>query len=565
VRQANVCARRIFGVLIVLCAGICVNTTGGSTLEAAQPQRWKGIHFSTGQLGAENTNDPCDFNRRLRSDAFDILVESDQMVFTLAPINYSWRTCPSARREVTITRVGFSRGSRKANKGIGGDMAQAAVAETLYLLRPKTVSRYFLSLDYREPGGDSASATFYFEEDPSSLLKAIIRIGKVPVQATASDAALLDRDIDVSASPDPHRRLLANVPIWESQARVLEGPISQIVSDGSAALADGAIWDLPAGTLRRRMPQQPTGTRRELLAGDARWLLRVRNSGPINGKDVMRAGEVTIIDTMTAASVARIGPLPYIDNLLMAPHATLALVFPLSLKSPAGVSESTVSAISLDRGQIVWRASVPSTRGARVGPSDGDRVLAFGKDWIRLWNGATGDTLYDSIAVLKQLAEEQGPVAIVDAASLGDRVIVVYTTMAGMHIASIDLKSGRALNNARLSGALWWSPDRNILLAASSASLTLWDTDTLRVIGDLNPQPGKFRLFAGFDASGELLATMRNNAEGLDGHVVITNARTRKPVGQCLLGDVEGMHLASDGRTVFGYHDSTLLSCRRAD
>jgi WD40 repeat protein len=274
---------------------------------------------------------------------------------------------------------------------------------------------------------------------------------------------------------------------------------------------------------------------------------------------------------MAAATVTRVGPLPWIDRLLLAPEATLALAFVRTASAQGGGLESTVSAIAIDRGQVVWRASVPASRGAEVGRSDAGRVLAFGNDWIRLWQGATGESLFDSIAVLKQLPAEQPPVAIVDVASLKDRVFVVYGMKAGKQFASIDMNSGRVLNSTQLSGSsaigfqTWWSPDRKILLVASPDSLSLWDTDTLRLIGDLNPQPGPSRLFAEFDASGELLATMRYSAEGLDRHVVITDVRTRTPVGQCLLGDADAMHLASDGRTVLGYQGNRLLFCRRDD
>jgi hypothetical protein len=103
------------------------------------------------------------------------------------------------------------------------------------------------------------------------------------------------------------------------------------------------------------------------------------------------------------------------------------------------------------------------------------------------------------------------------------------------------------------------------MLVASPGGLSLWDTETLRLIGDLNPQPGSGRLFAEFDASGERLATMRYTDEGLDRHVVITDVRTRTAVGQCLLGDADAMHLAPDGRTVVGYEGNRLLSCRRPE
>jgi hypothetical protein len=575
-RQATVRTRRVVGASIVLCAGVCASSTARSTVEAAQSaERWNNVHYASGQLGAEHPNDPCDFNGRLRLSPFDLLVESNQVAFTLPSIHYSWQSCPSARREITITRVGFSRGSRRATSNVGGgDIVSAAVAEMRNRLQAKSIRRYFLSLDYREPGGDSASATFYLEgRDPASLLTSLSRISKVPVEVTASDAAGLERGVPAAVSADPHRRLLANIPIWESQALALEGRISEVVPDGSTALANDALWDLPTGKIRRRVARShERGTvLTELLAGDGRWLLSARNSGPVNGKNANLAGEVTIIDTMAAATVTRVGPLPWIDRLLLAPEATLALAFGRTPSAQGGGWESTVSAIAIDRGEIVWRAVVPAGWKVEVGRSDAGRVLAFGNDWIRLWEGATGESLFDSTAFLKQLPAEQPPVAIVDAASLNDRVIVVYRMRAGTQVASIDMSSSRVLNSTQLSGSsaigfeTWWNPDRHILLVVSPGGLSLWDTDTLRLIGDLNQQPGPGGLFADFDASGELLATMRYSAEGLDRHVVITDVRTRRTVGQCLLGDADTMHLSSDGRTVLGYQGNRLRFCRRAD
>jgi len=571
VRQANVRNRmwRIVGASTVLCAGFCSDSTVKSTVEAAQrAERWKNVQFSSGQLGAERATDPCDVHRRLRLSPFELLVESNQIAFALPPDKSSILSCPAARRELTITRLGFSRGSRMNPSGVGGgDLVSSTVVGIRNLLQRRTITRYFLSLDYREAGGDSASAIFYLEgQDAASLLKLISRISKVPVEVSESDAAGLDRGVDVVVSVDPHRRLLANIPIWESRALALEAGISQIAADGSTALANGALWELPTGKLR--VAQPPEGGRlTEVLSGDGRWLLRARNSGALNGKDAMRAGEVTIIDTTTAATVAHVGPLPWIDRILMAPDATLALVLFRTPYAQGNGFEWTVSAITLDSGQVVWRAPIPGNH-AEMGRSDAARVLAFGRDWIRLWHGATGASLFDSIAF-----PEPGPVDIVDAASLKDRVIVVYATKAGKHIASIDMSSGRVLNNTHLSDSsaailfqTWWSPDRNVLLAGfPDGRLSLWNTETLRLIGDLNPQPGQKRLFAAFDASGELVATMRYTAEGLDRHVVITDVRTRTPVGQCLLGDADAMQLASDGRTVLGYQGNRLLFCRRAD
>ena len=69
------------------------------------------------------------------------------------------------------------------------------------LLRRKGITLHFLSLDYQEARGDSASATFYLEgQDAASLLKSLSRISKVPVEVTASDAAALDRGVDVVVS-----------------------------------------------------------------------------------------------------------------------------------------------------------------------------------------------------------------------------------------------------------------------------------------------------------------------------------------------------------------------------
>jgi len=282
----------------------------------------------------------------------------------------------------------------------------------------------------------------------------------------------------------------------------------------------------------------------------------------------MQAGEVTIIDVTAAATVARIGPLPYIRHLLLVPDSTLALAV---VRTPhaQGQSGSSVSAIALDRGAVIWQAPVPAGDRLRIGRSDAARVLAFGTDWIRLWNGATGETLFDAMTFLREA--EPSPIAIREAALAKDRIILVYDTQAGLEIASIDVNSGRVLNHTQLPASrasafsAWWSPDRNALLVLSQDRLSLWDTDALRPVGDLNPPAGRVRLFAGFDASGKLLATMRSTSDGLDRHVVISDVHTRMPVGQCLLGDAEAMQLTSDGRTVLGYRDNKLLSCKRAD
>jgi WD40 repeat protein len=439
------------------------------------------------------------------------------------------------------------------------------VAETVNVFRRETIIRYFLSLDYQQPGGNRASATFYFEEqNPARLLTSLSRIGKVPIEVTESDAANLERNLHVSVSFDPHRRLLANIPVWESRAIVLEGDISQLGSDGSTALADGALWDLPTGKLRRRLPRpSERGQLAELLALDGRWLLRARNLGALNGKDAMQAGEVTIIDTTAAVTVARAGPLPWIDRVLLTPDSTLALVFLRTPTARGRGSEQEVSALALDGGRVAWGASVPSGRNVRVGRTDSSRVLAFGDDWIRVWQGASGERLFG----LDQVPAERAPVTIVDVASRRDRVIVVYDTKVETRIVSIDMTSGRVLNTAQVWASRgtgfqsWWSPDQSVLVVAIPDGLSLWDTDTLQPVGDLNPPAGVGRLFAGFDASGELVATMRYNPEGLDGHVLITDLRTRTPVGQCLLGDADSMRLTSNGRAVLGHQGNRILVC----
>jgi len=565
---------RVVGATMVLAAGLGANGTLDVRAAATESgERWKNVHYSSGRLGGERLNASCDFHRRLRFDleGFELSAERDRIAFILPPITYSFRACPAERREITITRIAFSRGSRRLGALSGGDLATAAIATLINVFGAKTSPRYFLSLDYREPGGDEASATFYFDgKKPAALLASLSRISKVPVNVTPSEAAILGRSVTVSVSVDPHRRLLANVPIWKSHALALDGSISQIAPDGSVALADDALWELPTGKLRRRLARPSRrDTVKELLAADGRWLVWAGNSGPINGKNTTRAGEVTITDT-AAATVAHVGPFPYILDILLAPDATLALALFKNPQPQDARLASTVSAIALDRGAVIWQAPVPAVaRRTRIGRSDPARVLAFGSDWIRLWNAATGETLFDSMAVVAD--GEHEPIAIVDAASVEERIIVVYGTKAGNHIASIDLKSGRVVTKAQLSAAsdparqTWWSPARNVVLMAFDDRLSLWDTETLRLVGDLNPQSGAGRLFAEFDASGGLLATMRSTSEGLDRHVVITDVHTRTAVGQCLLGDAEAMQLASDGRTVLGHQGNRLLSCTRAD
>jgi len=61
--------------------------------------------------------------------------------------------------------------------------------------------------------------------------------------------------------------------------------------------------------------------------------------------------------------------------------------------------------------------------------------------------------------------------------------------------------------------------------------------------------------------SGELLATMRVNPEGLGGHVLITDLRTRAPIGQCLLGDADSMLLTSNPRAVLGHQGNRIFVC----
>jgi hypothetical protein len=410
---------RVVGATIVLAAGLGASSTVEFAVAAAEPTgRWKDLHYSSGWLGAERLDASCDFNHRLRSEGFDLWVERDRIEFTLPPVNSSFRPCPADQREITITRIAFSRGLRSNDAGVGGgDLVSATVIATANIFRAKAITRYFLSLDYREPGGDQASATFYFErQDAAALLAALSGISKVPVDVTESEAAMLGRSVNVSVSLDPHRRLLANVPLWQSQALALEGSISQIAPDGSVALANHALWELETGALRHRLARpSKRNTMRELLAGEGRWLLWAGNSGPLNGKNAMRAGEVTITDTTAVATVARVGPLPYIFNILLAPDAPLALAFVRDPHPQGGRPGWTASAIALDRGAIIWRASVPAGS-LKIGRSDAARVLAFGPDWIRLWNGATGESLFDSIALLTQAEHE--PIAILDAASV---------------------------------------------------------------------------------------------------------------------------------------------------
>ena len=207
-RHANVRSRvfRILGALTVLCGGVCADGTAKFAIEAAQrAERWKDVHFSSGQLGAERANDPCDFHRRLRLLPSDLLVVSDRIAFALPRINSSILSCPAERREITITRLRYSRGSRKEPSlgGGGGDILSAAVVGMQNLLRRKTSTLNFLSLDYQEAGGDSASATFYLEgQNAASLLKSLSRISKVPVEVTAVDVAGLDQGVVVLVDPD---------------------------------------------------------------------------------------------------------------------------------------------------------------------------------------------------------------------------------------------------------------------------------------------------------------------------------------------------------------------------
>lgn len=122
----------------------------------------------------------------------------------------------------------------------------------------------------------------------------------------------------------------------------------------------------------------------------------------------------------------------------------MALAFLRIPRARGRGSEREVSAIALDGGRGLWRASAPPGRNVRVGRTNSSRVLAFGNDWVRV-HGATGESLFN----LNQVPAES--VAILDAASRRDRVIVVYATKVDRRIVSADMTSGRVLNTAQVS------------------------------------------------------------------------------------------------------------------
>src|SRR4029078_11218482 len=101
------------------------------------------------------------------------------------------------------------------------------------------------------------------------------------------------------------------------------------------------------GTPAQRIPPpSKRDTMRELLAGEGRWLLWAGNSGPINGKNAMRAGEVMITDTTAVTPAAHVVSLPYILGVLPVPDAPLALVVVNDPPPQQGGQGSTLLAIA---------------------------------------------------------------------------------------------------------------------------------------------------------------------------------------------------------------------------
>ena len=582
-KRTGVVMRLVAALLVAIVTAACATSHGVVRQDGAVMERWQNVRYFGGTLAQTALQGPCDFGRRVStSDHLDFAIQSDRIVLSLP----NWRSCPVTQREIigaAITRLGYARRSRQVDDG-GCFGAGCAVAAVVDLLRPDTVTRHFVSIDFRDVAGASASALFYLEgRDTETLLRSLSRMSGAPINASSLDAAQLAKDLEVTVSADALELLVPGVPLWQSHQVVLEGNVSHLAPDGSVALADGALWDVSTARELSRLPQRPEGPNLTKFSPDGHTLVLGHNSGPWNGEGASQAGELAIVDVSRVKQLDPVSGLPWLDRLIVSPDSARVFAFhesPIVTKgnvwtraSVSGV-EVGVSAIALDRAEVVWRVSLPAERvrrDLRGADAWSTGVLAFGNEWVGVWQGTTGESLYGPSPVLQDLPPEERPSAILNAVWRDGRIIVVYGSKAGRAIASIDVVSGQTVRSDQFPTATnlffgsWWNPDRTVLLVGSLDGLALWNTATLTMTGALIEHR---RLVgwrsASFDGSGRLAATLARGPEGLQNHVVIWDVVTRTPVGQCLLDGAETIQFAPDGRAVLGFREKEVLFCGAA-
>lgn len=515
--------------------------------------RWKDLSYVGGALGPGGGGAAC-----------DLVVERDRIV--LGVPSTSWKSCPVAAMEIpghAITRVGYARGD--------AGVVPAGFPPFDLIAVPASIgtATHVVSIGFREAatGAERAVTLSFVGRGADRLLRAIGRMGRTSVLARAPDAAHLPADLPLIATPDPLRVLVDGVPRWETRVVPLPVRGSEVLlsPDGSVALAGRALWSVPDGRLFGRLPRDADGP--SAFSRDARTLVVSRTSGAVNARGASRASALLVFDTSQGLLRARIPDLPYLLQYVLDADGTRAYAI--------HAVEPSISAIDIDRAGVAWRSPlarhpIADLRGAAAWSAG---VLAFGWDWVGVWHGDSGEPVHAPGPVLDDLPPAERPIGILDVHVIEapPRLLVLYTSNGGLALAEADITSGRSMRTARLletlprriRGRHWFSEDgARLLIASGDDAALLVDTASLAVAGRLVlPQRTSA---ACFDTTRRRVATAVEDRTLWQTHVIVWDADTARPVGQCLLDATGTLRFAPDGRVVVGAPGHGLFVCEPA-
>ncbi|MGE3887201.1 MAG: hypothetical protein AB7H81_12270 [Vicinamibacterales bacterium] len=484
----------------------------------------------------------------------DLIVQRDTLV--LASPTTEWRSCPVAGRTIagdTMTSLGYARGSRPPiidERGWGAIVALATIGKATHVI----------AIAFRDDTGAVRAATFgIVGTNVDDLLRSLSRISRSPVTASAQDARRLPRDLPTTVSVDPLGRIMPNMAQWQARQTLLTGKADPFewTPDGAVLLAANALWNLPSMQLLTRLPKgsPPLGT----FSADGRTLaLWFRG-----------AAEITVINVPEGTLHRRVAAPGPIDHLLLGEDGTRAFA----------VHTAGLSSIFLDGRGIAWTSPLSLDDAPSPIPAWGAHVwhggiVAF-KRWVGVWNGETGMPILEPGAVLQDLPPEERAGRIVDAQVVGSppRLLLLYGTRQGLMLSEVDLASRARLRTTRLLESApaeiwnshWFSSNRARLLVRSGNHLTLWDTQTFTVLGNLaDGWGGRGELSVSFDASGTRVATSARDTALTRVHAIIWDVATQRAIGQCLLDATSAARLMPDGRAIVAARDEAIVICAPA-
>jgi len=466
--------------------------------------------------------------------------------------------------------VGYTNGFRHNDRGdvfFGIDPIALSLG-AINALRPTEKARYFFSIDFRDPTGAEASAALYIEGDGAeSLLRALARIGRMPLYVDDVTAAKLPGNLPVTHLVDPLGLLEPDVPLWPTRLVLLPGQISGLSPDGSVAVLDGEVaWDV--ATRRDLATLHPFWSRVFSPDGRVVAMWNTNSSGPFD--DGPSSTELTIVDLSHPERARLARDLPGLGFValssdaagIFALHATVTRSKGgLFKRQTESVEDYSLLSISGDPLAVTWRAVLPleSMRNLRGIAASAKAVVVYGPSWLGVWDAETGEPLYASTPaeMVPDLVAEEKPPSIVNAGWLSGTLVVEYTSAEGDALAVVDPIAGRTLRDALLPSRRYWlSRDRAVYVLSAADGLAVWDTAALAPVAIFDRSP-RFNIGVRFDTAGRFFATAAFQPEGLPAHVIVWNRETLRAVGQCLFDDATGVNarvqLAPDGRAVLGY------------